>query len=184
MLGKKNSRPDDAHNRSCALYSMPHAIRPWVGRFRAILRIVIHTLSPRHIAKGLRFVLRGEPLFALRAARNLFLQRFVLADEIAPLRASAELFEALPADPNVPLVSVVIPCVNHGAFVAEAVASALAQTFPSIEVILVDGGSDDRITPAVVEALAGPRVRVLLRDAPPKGLGDNRNFGINEARGR
>ena len=41
------------------------------------------------------------------------------------------------------LVSAVIPTHNHGALVPEAVESALAQTWPRLEVIVVDDGSTD-----------------------------------------
>lgn len=43
-----------------------------------------------------------------------------------------------------PLVSVLIPAFNAEAFVADAINSALAQTWRRIEVIVVDDGSTDR----------------------------------------
>ena len=42
-----------------------------------------------------------------------------------------------------PLVSVLINNYNYGRFLREAVESALGQTYPNIEVILVDDGSTD-----------------------------------------
>jgi glycosyltransferase involved in cell wall biosynthesis len=42
-----------------------------------------------------------------------------------------------------PLVSILIPCFNAGHLVAQAIESALAQTWPSKEVIVVDDGSTD-----------------------------------------
>lgn len=148
------------------------------------VRAIASILTRRHIAKGLRFVARCEPGVAFRAARNLLLDRLLEGRGVIYPGGTTELFDTSPVEPHLPLVSVVIPCVNHGTFVGDAVASVLAQTFPSIEIIVVDGGSDDGTTPAAVAGLAGPRVRVLLRDGPPKMLGDNRNFGIAEARGR
>lgn len=84
--------------------------------------------------------------------------------------------------PSPPLVSVVIPCVNHGQFVADAVRSALGQTYANIEVVVVEGGSTDGTTRAAVAALAHPRLRTLFR-SPRRTVGDNRNFGIGAARG-
>ena len=48
--------------------------------------------------------------------------------------------------PDKPLVSVVVVCFNYGRFVGEAVESVLRQTAPRVEVIVVDGGSDDSET--------------------------------------
>lgn len=42
-----------------------------------------------------------------------------------------------------PLVSVIIPCFNHGAFLEEAVNSAINSTYKSIEIIIIDDGSTD-----------------------------------------
>ena len=44
---------------------------------------------------------------------------------------------------SAPLVSVPILCHNYGHFLAEAIESALAQTYPNVEVTVVDDGSTD-----------------------------------------
>lgn len=82
-----------------------------------------------------------------------------------------------------PLVSVVIPCFNYGAFIGEAVGSVVAQTFRDLEIIVVEGGSTDANTRRVVSELRRPRTRVLLRDERHP-VGDNRNFGIGHAAGK
>lgn len=56
-----------------------------------------------------------------------------------------------------PLVSILIPCHNAERWIGAAIESALAQTWPAIEVIVVDDGSSDG-SARVIEAF-GERVR-------------------------
>jgi glycosyltransferase involved in cell wall biosynthesis len=77
------------------------------------------------------------------------------------------------------LVSAVIPTYNHGALVPEAVESALAQTWPNLEVIVVDDGSTDD-TPARL-ARFGDRIRIIRQDH--LGPAVARNAGIRASRG-
>src|SRR5205823_3432311 len=53
--------------------------------------------------------------------------------------------------PAAPLVSVVTPCYNQAHFLRDAIESILAQTYPRIELVVVDDGSLDN-TAAVVGA--------------------------------
>jgi O-antigen biosynthesis protein len=151
-------------------------------RLVRLLRAGAALASLRNIGKGLRRIARGEIGLLFFSLRNLMAQRVALAQVAGPI--GMESFEPLPDMPDVPLVSIVIPCFNDGALVGGAVASALAQTFTDIEVIVVDGGSTDGTTAAIVGALASPHVRPLLRRDGRHLPGDNRNYGIEAARGR
>ena len=71
-------------------------------------------------------------------------------------------------------VSVVIPCYRQAHYLPTAVDSALAQTHPDVEVIVVDDGSDDDT--AAVAARYGARVRYVRR--PNGGLAAARNTGV------
>jgi glycosyltransferase involved in cell wall biosynthesis len=85
----------------------------------------------------------------------------------------------LPASRSSPLVSVVIPSYNYGAFVTDAVDSALGQTYPSVEIIVVDDGSEDDTAARI--ARYGDRVR--YHHQQNQGLSAARNLGIRLANG-
>ncbi|PAY16601.1 hypothetical protein CKO51_25840 [Rhodopirellula sp. SM50] len=76
-------------------------------------------------------------------------------------------------------ISVVIPCYNGSAYLRETLESAIAQTHPVLEVIVVDDGSTDD-SADVAESLGAP-VRVIRQ----KNQGESvaRNRAIQEAQG-
>jgi glycosyltransferase involved in cell wall biosynthesis len=79
-----------------------------------------------------------------------------------------------------PEVSVIVPAFDRAALLPRALASALAQKGPSLEVIIADDGSTDD-TPAVLSRYAGdPRVRVLR--LPHGGVSRARNAAVAAAR--
>lgn len=77
------------------------------------------------------------------------------------------------------LLSVVIPVYNAARFLAEAVDSILRQSYPKIEIIVVDDGSDDEIE-TVVERLP---VEVRFVRQPNRGPAAARNAGLRRASG-
>jgi glycosyltransferase involved in cell wall biosynthesis len=80
---------------------------------------------------------------------------------------------------NAPLVSCVVPVFNGERYLAEALESVLQQTYPSLEVIVVNDGSTDD-TPAVITRF-GARVRRV--DQANSGLAATRNRGVTSATG-
>jgi glycosyltransferase involved in cell wall biosynthesis len=82
---------------------------------------------------------------------------------------------------SVPTVSVVIPAYNSAAFIAETIASVLAQTFSSHEIIVVNDGSPD--TPALEAELAPYLDRIVYLRQANTGPSGARNLGIRHARG-
>jgi glycosyltransferase involved in cell wall biosynthesis len=76
-------------------------------------------------------------------------------------------------------IAVVIPCHDDGATLGEAVDSVLRQDVPA-EVIVVDDGSTDAATAAVLRRLADDGVRVLRQDN--RGPGPARMAGVSATR--
>lgn len=78
-----------------------------------------------------------------------------------------------------PLVSIIIPCYNAARYVGEAIDSALGQTYPRKEVIVIDDGSTDGSL-GVIESY-GERIR--WESGPNRGACAARNRGLSLARG-
>lgn len=80
---------------------------------------------------------------------------------------------------STPLVSIIIPTYNYAKFVSFAIDSALAQTHPELEVIVIDDGSTDN----TAEILSAYQQRIRVIHKQNAGLSAARNTGISEARG-
>ncbi|MFC3719504.1 glycosyltransferase family 2 protein [Deinococcus metalli] len=80
-----------------------------------------------------------------------------------------------------PLISVVIPTYNRPELLRErALQSALNQTYPNVEIIVVLDGQDGK-TPAMLEAV-GPQV-TLVALSEQGGVSAARNAGVRHSRG-
>lgn len=78
------------------------------------------------------------------------------------------------------LVSIVVNNYNYERYLGQAIDSALAQTYPRVEVIVVDDGSSDG-SRGVVEGY-GPRVAAIAK--PNGGQGSALNAGFAASRGQ
>ncbi len=78
-------------------------------------------------------------------------------------------------------VSVVIPARNAEATIARAIASAIAQTAPPHEIIVIDDASTD-MTAACALAAGGPLTRIITK-AERSGASAARNAGVGAAGG-
>ena len=79
-----------------------------------------------------------------------------------------------------PRVSILIPTYNRAHFLPETIASALAQTFADIEVIVVDDGSTDD-TAHVVQTITDARVKYIYQTN--RGVSGALNAAWRAARG-
>ncbi len=83
-------------------------------------------------------------------------------------------------EPSLMTISAVIPAFNRRDHVSRAIDSALAQTVPVDEILVIDDGSTDG-TAELVESRYGSRVRVVRQ--ANSGVAGARRRGVQEARG-
>jgi glycosyltransferase involved in cell wall biosynthesis len=76
------------------------------------------------------------------------------------------------------LVSVVIPCYGQAHYLGDAIESVLAQTYPHLEIVVVDDGSEDNASSI---ASRYPGVRCVREDNA--GMAEARNVGIRATNG-
>ncbi|MGB3723384.1 MAG: glycosyltransferase family A protein [Pacificimonas sp.] len=81
-----------------------------------------------------------------------------------------------------PAISVIIPLYNKAAHVRASIESALAQTYPAQEIIVVDDASSDESLD-IVKRMSRSEIRILQRNQPGPGGYAARNYGIAQARG-
>lgn len=85
---------------------------------------------------------------------------------------------------NQPLVSVIMPSYNAERYIAESIASVLAQTYENWELVITDDCSLDQ-TPTIAMAFSekDPRIR-FFEAAKHSGIAGTRNQCIQKAQGR
>jgi len=77
-----------------------------------------------------------------------------------------------------PLVSILIPCHNASSWIAQTLDSALAQTWPHIEIIVVDDGSRDD-SAAIVEHYAPRGIRLVTQSNRGASAARNRALSLS-----
>lgn len=107
-------------------------------------------------------------------------------------RGEGEMFDRLQADPppqplespqTLPLVSVIVPVFNAADVLATALHSLRAQSWPNLEILVVDdGSSDESLTIARIAEGSDQRIRVIAH-GDNRGAYAARNSGFSEARG-
>lgn len=76
------------------------------------------------------------------------------------------------------LVSIIINNYNYGRFLKEAIDSALSQTFPNVEVIVVDDGSTDNSR--YIMAQYGERILPVFQENSKQGKAFNNGFSQSQ----
>ena len=73
-------------------------------------------------------------------------------------------FDVTKQNTYLPKVSIVIPVYNGSNYLAEAIDSALAQTYPNLEIVVVNDGSKDDGATAAVAAKYGNKIRYIEKE--------------------
>jgi len=103
----------------------------------------------------------------------------------APALAPApqlQVVEGAPWPASEPIISVIIPCYNYGSYLEETVASVKRQTLQRLEILVVNDGSTDADTLAILQRLNAPPVQVVQQEN--QGVSVARNKGIALAGGK
>jgi glycosyltransferase involved in cell wall biosynthesis len=82
---------------------------------------------------------------------------------------------------NKPFISVVIPCYNDGKYLPETIAKLSLQTYQHFEIIVVNDGSTDPLTLAVLNELSSKNIKVLHKENGR--MASARNYGVKQATG-
>jgi O-antigen/teichoic acid export membrane protein/glycosyltransferase involved in cell wall biosynthesis len=168
-----------------AMRGMPTlAAKP--GALGAILRIgtVLALSVPIYLAAVVFFHGGLAPIY-----RFIDLLREMVRSGKAPVAAAVQEIETIPASSlpevepelshGVPLVSILIPAYNAAEWIAETIRSALAQTWPHTEIIVVDDGSSDK-TLAVARQFESQGVRVYAQKNQGASAARNKAFSLSQ----
>lgn len=78
------------------------------------------------------------------------------------------------------LVSIIIPCYNASAYIAETLSSIANQTYPQYEIIIVDDGSTDKSKEIILKS---DNLKIKYCHKENEGVSIARNYGLKKAKG-
>ncbi len=84
---------------------------------------------------------------------------------------------------NNELVSIIIPCYNQAQYLKESVQSALDQTYPNIEIIIINDGSSDNTEEIALNLQEKHSEKIRVISQKNSGVSESRNNAIRKALG-
>ena len=81
-----------------------------------------------------------------------------------------------------PLVSIIVPVYNAEKYLEECIDSIFTQTYPNLEVLLIDDGSKDR-SGEICDKYASKDSRIVVHHKPNSGVSRTRNYGLDHCHG-
>lgn len=81
-------------------------------------------------------------------------------------------------------MSIIMPAYNHENYIEEAIRSVWNQSYPNIELIVVNDGSTDNTGPIIDKMLAQSPVRMKVYHKQNEGLCKTLNYALNHASGQ
>ena len=82
---------------------------------------------------------------------------------------------------NKPLVSIIIPVYNGANYLKDAIDSALAQTYPNVEVLVINDGSNDNGLTENIALSYGDKIRYFYKENG--GVASALNLAIKNMKG-
>jgi glycosyltransferase involved in cell wall biosynthesis len=136
------------------------------------------------VAADLVYALSDEG--RVQEGRDLARKYATISRAVEPARKYQTFFETASRDPAIvrqPRVSVVIPVYNYEKYIRRSIESALNQTYPNIEIIVVDHGSTDRS--GAIALSYGERIRYFFveREGSRHDTSTPLLYGIRQASG-
>lgn len=128
------------------------------------------------LAKGLEYCLKHRAVLGANARER--------AKQFTWAKVAEQLFgvysETLERFHRSPTVSVIIPAYNYAHALERAVNSAIAQTYPAAEIIIVNNNSTDN-TEEIANRLAAQPGNVIYTNCERQGVAHARNHGVRLA---
>ncbi len=144
---------------------------------------VINT-SLRHIdwERGGPYEFTEDDYNELVESKKLFARKISYDKEPALVKALIDHLHPRDYEQQNPLISVIVPCYNVEEYVAKCVDSLISQTYPRLEILLIDDGSTDN-TLSVIEKYTKQYENVRSHHRENGGLSAARNTGIEVSKG-